>query len=70
MDQVQRRGLQATLDDGPVEKAAEDGDEVVEAAGPVPRTASDEALQQRTSQLVETEDAVLVGKIEEQAVLG
>ena len=55
------------LDDGPIEETAEDPDEVVEAASPMPWARRHEPFQQRTGQLAQSDDAVLVGEAEEQA---
>src|SRR6266542_6889085 len=64
---AQGRGFQTLLSDGPVEEAADDPDEVVEAAGSCPGPRRDEHLEQGGSELGQALHAVLAGEREQQA---
>jgi len=63
---AQRGCLQPLLCDGPVEKASEDPDKVVEAAGSGPGPRCEERVDQGGSQLAQVRDTMLVGKGQEQ----
>src|SRR5258708_17658502 len=64
---AQRRRVRVLLGDGPVEEAAEDPDEVVDAAGSGPRPGRDERVEQAGSELARVRHATLAGEGEEQA---
>src|SRR5258707_4841372 len=64
---AQRRRLQVLLGDGPVEEAAEDPDEVVDAAGSGPRPGRDERVEPAGSELARVRHATLAAQSENEA---
>ena len=66
---AQRRDLQQLLGDGPVEEAADDADEVVEAARPRPRPGRHELSSSARVSWSRSVDAVLVGEADQQPQL-